>query len=321
MKRSTPLTLALGFGLLSACGRDKADPPAAEVEPEPTLPSEYTYTPEGEGGATFDAAQVSEALDDFAAAIRSTTGAPGVVAYEAAMAEAEAGCPDWYEMDGSTFWYADCTTSAGATFSGYGFEYLYTDYDLLGDGGSWVATSVYGSARIESPTQGLFQIGGGVAHAEGITGDGWPAWMTQITGGVYGEGEAAQGTWVSTGSTPSLMVYAIDALDYNARYMTIAGTLANVSEAATAIETAGIYVVDFDGYYPCAEEPTGAISVRDAAGRWWTVTFDVVEVNDGFEMQGECDGCGTVTDPTGEVVGEACIDVTPILDWEDNRPW
>ena len=75
----------------------------------------------------------------------------------------------------------------------------------------------------------------------------------------------------------------------------------------------------YPGFYPCAE-PYGSMGVRDNAGSWYTIEFDVVYENDAFSApDGTCDGCGTVSHE-GDVLGEVCIDPTPVIDWE-STPW
>ena len=58
--------------------------------------------------------------------------------------------------------------------------------------------------------------------------------------------------------------------------------------------------------------------LRDAEGRWLSILFDV-DAETWAVDEGACDGCGAVW-WQGQEIGEACIDASVLLDWEE-RPW
>ena len=306
------------FLCLLACGDSASTPSPAVEEADPIEPSPYVY--EGEDAATgeFDADALSAALDDFAAGILRYNASPVLVAYDEALAHGDAGCPAWYEADGNVFWYAECTTEAGASFSGYGTRTVYTQVDLNGDGALWDGLSVYGSGLIQTPEGEQLELGGQAAVAVGLHPEGYQPFYSVVQGGFAWGGESADESWLSEGGSPTLTLYGAWVPEFGLRYLTLAGTVGGLSSAATAVQTDGILIGDEALGFPCVEEPAGAISIRDALGGWWTVTFDIDP--DDLRLTGACDGCGTVTDPQGAVVGEACMDASPLLDWSE-LPW
>ena len=64
----------------------------------------------------------------------------------------------------------------------------------------------------------------------------------------------------------------------------------------------------------CTLEPAGWVWAMDTAYTTYEVRFDDVGPDDPA-----CDGCGAAT-AQGEDMGTVCIDVSPLLSWEE-RPW
>ena len=119
--------------LLLACTATEA--PAEDVETEPSIPPTYEvsdYATDDRQAATFDADLVEAGLQAAIDAALTAPADPVLTGYQAAMAYAEDSCPYTYEVDDNLFWYDSCTTSDGATFSGYGTLSAYEDIDLLG---------------------------------------------------------------------------------------------------------------------------------------------------------------------------------------------
>lgn len=311
--------------LLAACaGQPATDPPAstgddasdpsAEVDP----PTEYTYTPDEGATAVFDPDAIEVALDDAITKIPLVTATPVLDAYALALEQMEPGCPDWYDYDGNVFWYATCTTDSGSSFDGYGFTTLYEDADAFGDGSSWDLIAISGSATIRDPEGYTFHLGGGIYDGTGSNDDGARLWVSQVAGGFWWDHPQGAGSWMDTPSSPSILLYAIQ-YDVGANvgnYVYLSGSVADLSEAATAVRFDDIALGDVSLGLACAAEPTGTLSVRDDAGVWWDVKFDY---DDRGRLTGDCDGCGGVW--TGDTYhGDVCADFSSLIDWEAS-PW
>jgi len=305
-------------------GGETATTPDDDWSPE--LPGDYEY--EGEQGTEgdFDKALVEAALADFVGGILAITPEPALAGYESLLDDGDARCPCWYEQDGNTFWYADCEADSGATFDGYGFYNLYEDdMTVFGDGRAWDLVQVSGAATMRDAAGHTFHLGGDLYQGTGagVGNDTSVSWVSGVIGSLAWDGESADDTWLDAGVTPSLFAYGISypqgPLDA-ANYVMLDGTVGNMSDAATAVEFSEFSVIDELFGNPCEQEAIGAIAVRDVDGVWWDVMFDV-ETNDqgGWDLVGECDGCGAVFKGT-ELVGEACVDVSTLLDWE-TKPW
>jgi hypothetical protein len=257
--------------------------------------------------------------------------------YEAVMGTAEEGCPDWYEVDGSTFWYADCDTSADppAHFEGYVFDTAYSCEDLFGDGGHWMAQSIAGAATLDGGQGDELMVGGqlylGIGRSPSDCSIACAAdcacamaceaevnyWVSGIFGGFGWSGDG-EGSWLDEGVTPSLLMYGAYYTPTGGRYTYSDGTVGGLSDQTTAAQVSDLTYGDSLIGFPCPDEPAGTVSIRDLEGNWWQVVFDVDPVN--WDVtRATCDGCGTVYH-NGEEVGQACADPSALIDWEVT-PW
>lgn len=309
------------ISVILACRTDGAAPPAADgASGEPPIVSTPWEYEGGEATApVFDEIAVTDAMNAALAAARTVTAAPVFDGYDAAMGAAEAYCPSWYDYEGNVYWYADCTTSAGTWFGGYGFLDTYVAEDIYGDGTIWDARTAFGSATIRGGDGGTFHLGGGASIAQGLHPDGWVIYQSAVQGSFLWDGSPSA-DWLASGSSPNFALYAarLDGDGWTARYAIADGalTLAGASGPLIA-ELHGVTLSDRATGWPCPEEPAGAISVRTPDGAWWDVWFDVDAET--WTLTGDCDGCGTVT-ANGATVGTACVDASPLLDWEES-PW
>lgn len=308
--------------LLLACGGPDAPAPAEAPADPPPAYDLTDYTEDERPVASFEQAAVEEALQAAVDEALATAATPVVEGYAAAMALADAGCPTLYEVDGNSVWYDECTTEAGASFSGYGFYYVYEDADALGDGTPMDGAVLSGIGTITDPDGHTIAAGGYAGVLEGTNDDGVTVFVSVLQGSFAWDAPEAAETWLGEELRPNLTVYAAVAPAYDARYVALEGGLDGLVDLdgdPLALPTAtlsGVLIADRVIGFPCAQEPTGAIALRDANGAWFSVAFDV---QSDWSMTGDCDGCGTVT-LNGEEVGEACADFSPWLDWED-RPW
>ena len=304
--------------LLGAC-TSGGDDPSADAE----APSAYTYTPEADdsdGPGDLDLDAVAAALQQVFAESRTLNARPVLDTYQDILAQSDAGCPSYYEQDGNIFWYASCTAASGAAYSGYAFYNVYEGVDLFGDGNAWDADALFGTAdMVDATGTGHVHLGGSAYVAEAVSQDGALLWYTAVTGAFFGDTAAAQGTWMESGQAPAMSLYAAryDQADVNILYLF--GNAA-LSGEVTAMSTEGLAIYTYvPGIYPCAEEPMGALALRDAEGRWYELTFDINPETLAVRAGGACDGCGTLS-YKGEEVGQVCIDGSVLVDWEVT-PW
>jgi len=308
---AAPLAIAVGCGGAPPPGADKPAADAASPAPwSPALPS-----PADAG--SFDAAAVEAAMDAGVRAFATLSADPLLTAYDLAMQGAEGYCPAWYEVDGNVFWYSSCTTSAGTWYDGYGFDYIYEDHAFDDSGTLWDMRAISGAATVRDAAGSTFHLGGGMQVGDAVDAGGWDIRIVQLSGSFRTDDPSLANTWIGQGVTPNTYIYRYDNPAYagGAAFAYADGDLGGgglpaVSLHALVGATANVGL-------PCPDELAGAVSVRDAGGAWWTVTFDVQAQDDGsYALLGDCDGCGTVSDATGAAVGEACLDPSALLDPE-----
>ncbi|MFT5681615.1 MAG: hypothetical protein ACI8RZ_002521 [Myxococcota bacterium] len=303
--------------LLIGCG---AEDPVEEETPQTTeLPSSYEYTPDEGSEATLDLASLEDSIDTLFAELLDLNAAPAILSYEVAMDASDAGCPAFYEQDGNTFWYATCASGSGGEYDGYAFYTLYDDYNLFGDGTPWDAIVLSGAADVMEPDGDRYHLGGTAYFGESHNAD-TDLYISVTTGSFFAEGPEVADTWVTTGSSPSLTLYGAQYPAYGINIMLMSGSTAVTSGDLSAVQLNDLIMyTPSPGIYPCAE-PSGSMGVRDAAGNWYTIEFDVVAEGDTYTApEGTCDGCATVFHE-GDALGEVCIDPTPVIDWEIT-PW
>ena len=295
------------------------DPGDTEPDWDVELPGDYEYEDEQGADGEFDQAGVEAALSDFVDTILTISPEPALSGYEAVLEDGDVSCPSWYEQDGNIFWYASCEASSGASYDGYGFYNIYEDdTTVFGDGRAWDVVYVSGAATMSDAAGHTFHIGGDIYQGTGygLNGDTSTSFVAAVYGSLAWDGDSAEGTWLDEGVAPSFFAYGITYPvglgDATANYLSLDGTVGNLSAAATAVEFSDLLVVDEQFGYPCEQEMAGALAVRDADGVWWDVVFDVDPKT--WEMTGDCDGCGAVFKGT-ELVGEACVDSSTLLDW------
>lgn len=301
--------------LLLACAGSKGEDSGSSAEEAPYLVDEETLDlPE----PTFDAAGAAEAGASAFAALRAITAAPIVEAYEEAMEGADSDCPDFFTSeDGISYWYDDCTSGDGTTFSGYGAIVTYTGVE---DGGyAWAGDVVYGSGTITDEDGAVLAINGAAGLLDGESVDGVSAAWNVVDGDFSVDG--ADEGWLASGLSPSLQMQALSFGEIRAFIVT--GTLAGLDGEIDAILADDMLIGTEETGTPCALEPTGGLSLRDAEGHWTDVLFDV-PFDTSTETFGEmdpalCDGCGRAWFQ-GQDLGEVCFDFSVLLDW-DGSPW
>lgn len=306
------------LALFLAC--QHAEEADVEKKEEP-LP--YIYEEEPLPDPSVDAASVETAVSAGLARALSLTAAPVFPAYQAAMVTAEPGCPNYYDYDGSVYWYDNCNTAGGGSFSGYSF---YQRYDHMDDGAGSVydGEALSGVSQITSGDGHTFEAGGSayyyrVEHtAQSADDANYTTWVSVVRGAFAYDGPEATGTWLADGVSPDLTYYA-------AYVPSVDGRTAVVDGSVGGIEGDIAYLV-FDNltlWSPevstCSVEPGGGFSVRGADGYWYDVTFDGATDWGQKVSAADCDGCGRLWFE-GEELGTVCVDFSSVLGWGD-APW
>ena len=278
-------------------------------------PSEYTPPEDADmDSVEWDLDGIEMALDDVFAGVRTRHTTPILTGYDSVMTQADSYCPQAYTVDGNSFWYGACTSTSGMSYDGYLFYNTYEDYNFFGDGGSWNVELLSGSTQMVGSDGRLIHWGGSAYLAEGTSVDGYPVYFSSVTGSFLDDG--AMDTWLQEGHSDTLMMYGAsfsETIVSNA--FMISGSM-QWEGAVTAVEFGETVTYSAGVGYPCWKEPMGSLGIRDAHGRWLDIQFDVSE---DWQLVGTCDGCGQAL-ANEEVIGEVCVDVAPLLDWEDT-PW
>ena len=302
----------------------------APIEEQPGIPTPYIYETEEEVSPALSVDDVETALSEVMATLLTLNGAPPVNAYFASMAGQQGDCPDYYENDGNVYWYDYCDSDDGTSFNGYGFGYLYEDFQDSGyfyNGGT-----VYTVAEVTRADGSTFSGGGSaqdlylvVDEDAGVHDLYHEAWSSSVSGAFSYDGPEGQGTWLSQDISPDLqiVVYLIPESEeypsYNGKLVQLQGGVGGfLGEVSAAV--ADDFVVWSGALNLCPLEPMGMLSVRDTEGVWYDVVFDNVNQDSGETMDPAlCDGCGTVY-VQGQAQGQACVDTTLLTDWTVS-PW
>lgn len=267
-------------------------------------------------GADDVALRVAEALSSAF----SIDASPIFTAYEAAMSGADADCPNYYDYDGSQYWYDECTSEAGVSFSGYAFYILYDEYES--DGVVYDGAALYGVGATSADGEEL-SFGGSAtwyqARPPGIDEDS-PDWYlytaNQLQGGFSWSGEDAP-DWLAAGQSPDLYALTAWMPSYDLRYVYIDGSIGASGGGVTVFD--GLTLYSENVMTSCPNEPYGGMSVRDEQGEWYDVVFHGPAEFESEVDASLCDGCGDLYFH-GALLGEVCADFSPLTDWEIS-PW
>jgi len=303
-----------GFWVLAACGGQPQG--GSDSDQEQTEPVPYIYDDLGEDETPYDQAEVEATLDLALAEVLDWHADPAVAAYEAAMEGATEDCPNYYSDGGNEYWYDYCTSDKGASFSGYAFYYAYDDYS----DGTYVynGDEVYAEAVIDTPEGDAFEAGGYAYALLLDDGNGANIWYSALGGAFSWTGGGIEGTWMEAGVRAETALWISTYPAYGANYAYVSGGATNLGGDYDTVSFTDLTYGNAVGGWPCDGEPGGTMSVRAADGSWFDVVFDV-DPDTWTIPDGTCDGCGEVWH-RGEVVGEACVDPTPLVDWE-GAPW
>ena len=296
-----------------ACSSEAPADSGAPAEPTPYLVDE-----EAPPAPALDAATLEGAIAEALAQAWTLRADPILLGYEAAMAHAEPGCPDYYSNDGNVYWYDQCTTSDGTRFDGYGFAQIYEGYDA-GDGNLYDGFGLYGVARVTTPEGHRF-VSGGSAYSLRTANADTTTWQSVIQGTFSWDGAEASDSWKVGDLTPDLTLVAVGA-NANAlgRAVAIQGSVGGLEGPVNAVLFDGFLIYTAAWGSACAIEPGGGVSLRGEDGGWYDVLFDGPAEWGGSADAAACDGCGDAWF-RGEPIGTVCMDATTLLRWEDS-PW
>lgn len=278
--------MLLGLWLL-ACA-----PPTAAPWRDPAADDDWSAAVDApEHRAEWDADEVAGA---FAAALAFGFPAPqdALADYQELMTHTDPACPNaafsegFLELDG-------CTSAEGYTYLGSA-GLIRTDTRVTAADGTWTGT--YGllfapaDYVIQRP-DGTGLVAGGNAMVQIVHESGRASWRLRLTGTFVDE---AAGGWLGAGYSGELSVTGDDD---GGLHQTLDGAL-SVAGAAITFDGVGV-APDL-----CPDGLTGGvIGVRQPDATWYTITLD-----DG------CGRCGNAVWNDAEDVGEACLDVSALVD-------
>lgn len=304
--------------LLIACQSNAEKETAATAVPVP-----YIYEGDDLPAASVSAADVEGAVAEGLSVAMSLMAPPVFPAYQAAMAGAENGCPNYYDYDGNLYWYDNCTTNGGSSYSGYSFYTTYEDVDD-GAGSIYNGESLSGVAQIETGRGYRFEAGGSayyytLDHSKQNDSDADYTMFVSIVQGAFSyDGAEAENTWLSEDLAPDITFYAYYVPDYDGRVVSLDGSVGGLSGSLPYVVFDNLTLFE-QGLSTCTREPGGGLSVRGTDGYWYDVIFDgPVEFGEQVDSS-LCDGCGRLYFQ-GEEIGEVCADVSTMLAWEQS-PW
>lgn len=306
------------LSFLLACATTGSPPADSAADSAAPADAPYLYEEDEPPVPGLSLADLVLTLNEGVGAVWSYNAAPIFSAYEAGMASASVGCPNYYDYDGSAYWYDTCTSEAGTQFSGYSFYQKYVGYDA-GGGTTYDGASLSGVGSITSADGTRVEFGGSayelVVTSQLPVDD--PSYYTGfyrvIQGGFALSGEAAAGTWLEEDAGPDLVISTYYAPSYEGRSVTLEGSLGDLGDGSQAIVFDSVYLMSPNLVPDCPGEPYGVVSVRDGEGSWYDVIFDGPETWDAPLDLDRCDGCGEAYF-RGEDLGEVCgVDFTGLL--------
>lgn len=308
-----PIALCLAACSLAACTKG----PESDGRAEPKDPSPYVVDEETSPVPSASIDEISQAFQAGIDAVMELGAPPVRDAYLAAMQGASANCPDAFSGPDGDYWFDDCTSPAGTSFSGYVFDYA--SYDVVDpySGGTYDQWYLYGGATIQTAAGERMDLGGGVSMYE--IDDGFAqTWQSSVQGTFTWDGPQAGGTWLDEGYDPDLSTYFQVIPTYDARVAYVDGGIGGLGpdlQWAASFDEAVMFDIILGG--DCDLEPAGQASVRAADGSWYDLKF---HASDGYSPgTGPCDGCGDLFF-RGEPMGEACADFSAWLGW-GGAPW
>lgn len=297
------------------------DTAADDTAADTASPSEYVYEEEEDPGNLLSVEEVAVALERGVGAVLHEMD-PFLVleAFDVAMAAEDASCPyhyeDYEELYGYDYWYGGCSTADGSSFSGtiYGINHdpFWSWYYYYPAYGWWYGTAgvnlADGQSMELSGSWSMYRYEYGASAYIAVSAYGDARWTGARYGDTWLGGNASASYSMSGGSTPG----------YGA-YLSMDGGISALPGTANAVWFDEVYIASAEQGSTCPEEPSGTISIRDAAGDWYDVEFHGPAYAYASSFPASCDGCGDVW-YEGRKLGEACVDFASLTAWTAT-PW
>ncbi|MCB9761626.1 MAG: hypothetical protein H6739_17410 [Alphaproteobacteria bacterium] len=288
-------------------------------------PGTYIYEESDPPAPSLSIAQVEDAITEAVVGAFDLNAQPVIAGYQAAMVGQEEGCPDYYANEDNTYWYDYCYSEDGSYFSGYGFIY---HYDRVENGDGYLVSGdyVYLVADIVNGDGHAFS-GSGAAYNVQMDWEGdtpHTLYYSIVQGTFSYDGPEVSGTWMDEDIAPDLTILAYwvpedTSPQFHGGLVNLQGGVSGLSSEADTVVMDGVSIFQEGLASMCPIEPSGTISVRDPSGNWYDVIFDGPTEPGAAIDTSACDGCGAVF-YRGERLGDACVDFSPLLDWEE-QPW
>ena len=310
--KSSLLPLAVAIAALGCKPAEVADDPVDE-------PTEYIYDEEDPPKSDVDLGQLGDALQGAIDQLLDLNAGPVLAAYSYVADGQTATCPRVYEMDGNVYWFDQCTTEDGTSFSGYGFYYDYYDIPV---GGEWVGDYelLSGANQVITADGDTLDVAGTATMVASVHNT-QPAllWQSNVQGSFRWDGPGSDGTWLATGAAPDMGITVYERTDNGGRAVIVDGGVSGLDGEATAIVFDNVNVINANLGSACPREASGTISVRTTTGDWIDLIFDgpTFETLPGDTTK--CDGEGRAF-YRGEQLGDVSADFSGLLEYVE-APW
>ena len=291
--------------LLQAC----TPPDPADSAPEVDLPAAYDEDGPVIAPPMITAEAATTAMDEVLSSALTFNADVMFQAYAEVMTYADDDCPSVSYGAGGSMWDVNCSSDAGATYSGFVSEFE-------GMQGETFTRRMRGEATIDLPDGSRMIVAGDVG-----TDERPQVWSSMILGVMRYDGLASAGTWVERAVDVNLEYSLTESSnDGSLVSVTLEGSVAGLVGEVTAVSFAD-FRATAAADFPCPIEPTGTVGIRDASGVWASVTFDVVgSAAEGYTIaDGACDGCAPLV-YDGVELGEVCVDTSSLFAAE-LPPW
>jgi len=301
--------------LLFACSGGDTDTTKDTTGDSGLVQGDYLSEDVDLGSPTFEASTVAAAVDSALSQVLDINAVPVVSLYTAFMDATTESCPQWTTFDEYPVWLDSCTTEDGVTFDGYGLMLEYDGFES--DGAIYSGYQINSLGAMSAPDGSTLTLAGAVDLLYAV-GKGYEVFYTNISDGTAWDG-AATGTWLDWGINPAMYFYALRDTTSGARSVQVSGSVSIEDGDISAVVFDGLYLLDDPSGTLCSAEPSGMISILSAEGQWYDLVFDGPTEDNTTVPEETCDGCATAWFK-GEALGEACVDFSALVDWDDN-PW